>query len=129
MKAREGHWSDFIFNSPLYSLESRVFHCIWTFSYFGQNGQQALVIPLLPVVGSQMFKASPWFLDFLNSGPHPWVASILTHQAIFPVPTFFLIKIYLFDVCEFSVTVFGHTRRGHQIPLQMVVSRHVVAGN
>jgi hypothetical protein len=29
-------------------------------------------------------------------------------------------------VCEY--TVFRHTRRGHQIPLQMVVSHHVVAG-
>jgi len=26
-------------------------------------------------------------------------------------------------------TVFRHTRKGHQIPLQMVVSHHVVAGN
>jgi len=29
---------------------------------------------------------------------------------------------------EYNVTVFRHTRRGHQIPLQMVVSHHVVAG-
>jgi hypothetical protein len=37
---------------------------------------------------------------------------------------------YLFDVCEYTVTVFRHTRRGHQIQmLQMVVSHHVVAGN
>jgi hypothetical protein len=31
-------------------------------------------------------------------------------------------------VCLF-VAVFRHTRRGHQIPLQMVMSHHVVAGN
>ena len=37
--------------------------------------------------------------------------------------------IYLFNVCEYSVAVFRHTRRGHWIPLQMVVSHHVVAGN
>jgi hypothetical protein len=30
---------------------------------------------------------------------------------------------------EYTVAVFRHTRRGHQIPLQMVVSHHVVAGN
>jgi hypothetical protein len=29
----------------------------------------------------------------------------------------------------YAVAVFRHTRRGHQIPLQMVVSHHVVAGN
>jgi hypothetical protein len=33
-----------------------------------------------------------------------------------------------FSVYEYTVPVFGHTRRGHQIPLQMVVSHHVVAG-
>ena len=36
-------------------------------------------------------------------------------------------KIYLFYVCEYTVTVFRHTRRGHQIPLQMAVSHYVVA--
>jgi hypothetical protein len=30
---------------------------------------------------------------------------------------------------EYTVAVFRHTRRGLQIPLQMVVSHHVVAGN
>jgi hypothetical protein len=28
-----------------------------------------------------------------------------------------------------ALAVFRHTGRGHQIPLQMVVSHHVVAGN
>jgi hypothetical protein len=32
-------------------------------------------------------------------------------------------------ICEYTVAVFRHTRRGHWIPLQMVVSHHVVAGN
>jgi hypothetical protein len=32
-------------------------------------------------------------------------------------------------VCEHTVTVFRHTGRGHQIPLQVVVSHHVVAEN
>jgi hypothetical protein len=46
--------------------------------------------------------------------------------------SFFLLKIYLFvylfNVYDYTVAVFRHTRRGHQIPLQMVVSHHVVAG-
>ena len=29
---------------------------------------------------------------------------------------------------EYTVAAFRHTRRGHQIPLQIVVSHHVVAG-
>ena len=37
--------------------------------------------------------------------------------------------LYLFYVYEYTVAVFRHTRRRHQIPLQMVVSHHVVAGN
>jgi hypothetical protein len=40
-----------------------------------------------------------------------------------------IIKIYLFYVCEYTAVLFRHTRRGHQIPLQMVVSHLVVAGN
>ena len=40
----------------------------------------------------------------------------------------FFVKIYLFYVYEFTVNVYRHTRRGHQIPLQMAVSHHVVAG-
>jgi hypothetical protein len=39
---------------------------------------------------------------------------------------FIYLFIHLFIVCEYTVAVF---RRGHQIPLQMVVSHHVVAGN
>jgi hypothetical protein len=41
----------------------------------------------------------------------------------------YLFIFYLFNVCEYTVALFRHTRRGHQIPLQMVVSHHVVAGN
>ena len=35
----------------------------------------------------------------------------------------------LFVAYEYTILVFRHTRRGHQIPLQIVVSHHVVAGN
>jgi len=41
----------------------------------------------------------------------------------------FFFKKYLSYVCEYTVAVFRYTRRGHRIPLQMVVSQHVVAGN
>jgi hypothetical protein len=34
----------------------------------------------------------------------------------------------LFIVCKYTVAVFRHTRRGHQISFQVVVSHHVVAG-
>ena len=44
-------------------------------------------------------------------------------------PGFLKTFIYLFNVFEYTVTLFRNTRRGHQIPLQMVVSYHVVAGN
>jgi hypothetical protein len=40
----------------------------------------------------------------------------------------FKIFIYLFYLYEYTVTFFRHTKRGHRIPLQMVVSYHVVAG-
>jgi hypothetical protein len=39
------------------------------------------------------------------------------------------LKNYLFYVYEYTVAVLNHTRRVHQILLQMVVSHHVVAGN
>jgi hypothetical protein len=42
---------------------------------------------------------------------------------------FVYLFIYLFNVYEYTVTLFRHTRRGHLIPLQIVLSHHVVAGN
>jgi hypothetical protein len=36
--------------------------------------------------------------------------------------------IYLFTICKYTVAVFRHPRRGHQISLQRVVNHHVVAG-
>jgi hypothetical protein len=41
----------------------------------------------------------------------------------------FFKKIYLFYICKYTVAVFRHTRRGHWISLQMVVSHHVGTGN
>jgi hypothetical protein len=43
--------------------------------------------------------------------------------------TFKKINYYLFYVYEYTIAIFRHTRRGNWIPLQMVVSHHVVAGN
>jgi hypothetical protein len=37
-------------------------------------------------------------------------------------------KNYLFIICKYTVAVFRHSRRGHQISLRMVVSHHVFAG-
>jgi hypothetical protein len=36
--------------------------------------------------------------------------------------------VYLFFY-KYTDAIFRHTRRGHLIPLQIVVSHHVVAGN
>jgi len=47
---------------------------------------------------------------------------------VFVVVIVVVFKIYLFYVYEYTVSVFRHTRRGHLIPLQMVVSHHVTAG-
>jgi hypothetical protein len=41
--------------------------------------------------------------------------------------SFFFLK-DLFIICKYTVAVFRHTRRGHQISSGMVVSHHVVAG-
>ena len=43
--------------------------------------------------------------------------------------SFYKRVIYLFYVYEYTVAIFRHTRRGHQIPLRMVVSHHVSAEN
>jgi hypothetical protein len=42
---------------------------------------------------------------------------------------FYIIFLNLFIItCKYTVAVFRHTRRGHQISLQVVVNHHVVAG-
>jgi hypothetical protein len=40
----------------------------------------------------------------------------------------FFLKILFIIIIKYTVAVFRHTRRGHQISIQMVVSHHVVAG-
>jgi hypothetical protein len=63
-------------------------------------------------------------LDDLNSTPSTNIVEEENHFIFFS-----FLKIYLFHVCEYTVAVFRHTRRGNRIPLQMVVSHHVDAGN
>jgi hypothetical protein len=41
---------------------------------------------------------------------------------------FSFLKDLFIIICKYTVAVFRHTRRGHQISLQMVVSHHVVVG-
>ena len=62
-------------------------------------------------------------LFFLTLGIEPRVLAILGKDV-----TSELRFICLFYVYEYTVAVFRHTRRGHQTPLQMVVSHQVVAG-
>jgi hypothetical protein len=42
---------------------------------------------------------------------------------------FVFFKTYLLYVYEYTVAVFRHTRKGYQIPLEMVVSHHMGARN
>jgi hypothetical protein len=42
---------------------------------------------------------------------------------------FVCLRSCLFYIYEYTVIIFRYTRRGHQIPLQIAVSHHVVAGN
>jgi len=71
----------------------------------------------------------PWFFGFEMI----WLLSPdIPPQMQNPV-LFFSLGIFLFynlfHIYEYTVAVFRHTRRGHRIPLHMVVSHHVVSGN
>jgi hypothetical protein len=57
-----------------------------------------------------------------------WTLSSM-YLTLFLLFDFSFLKIYLFYLYEYTVAVFRHTRRGHQIPLQIVVSHHVIGGN
>ena len=46
-----------------------------------------------------------------------------------PFNMLFFKKLNLFYVYAYTVAVFRHTKRGHQIPLHMVKSHHIVAWN
>jgi quinol-cytochrome oxidoreductase complex cytochrome b subunit len=59
----------------------------------------------------------------------PKVPYVILKECFVVVIVVFLKKIYLFYLYEYTVAVFRHTRRVHGIPLQIVVSHHVVAWN
>jgi hypothetical protein len=68
-------------------------------------------------------------------GVHPHAQETWNNFLLLPPPPsfsssfFFLKKSYLFIIIyKYIVAVFRHIKRRHQIPLQMVVSHHVVAG-
>jgi hypothetical protein len=62
-------------------------------------------------------QAKPWVTHFQNCS----VTDIYDSAFLF-------LKNILFIICKYTVAVFRHSRRGHQISLLMVVSHHVVAG-
>jgi hypothetical protein len=41
---------------------------------------------------------------------------------------FFKDLFIIYFICKYTIAVFRHIRRGHQMSLRMVVSHHVVAG-
>ena len=59
----------------------------------------------------------------LNSGPSK-------EQSVLSLSFFFFLNFFIcLILCEYTVIVFRHTKRGHRIPLQITVKHHVVAGN
>jgi len=77
--------------------------------------------------------ASIWYFSLRAFSSLPWCtlkASIKTSAfgVTGPLSSFFSFFKDLFIIYEYTVAVFRHIRRGHQISLQMVVSHHVVAG-
>jgi len=71
-------------------------------------------------------------LSGMQRSTHPSAGITDAHQHsqdVFNI--FFFLKRFIYCILStlYTVAVFMHTRRGHQIPLQMVVSHHVVAGN
>jgi hypothetical protein len=76
--------------------------------------------------GLQSSEGSIVALDFVCCEPPDVSAGSRTCLLFLFLLVFF---IYLFYICEFTVALFRHTRKGYWIPLQMIVSHHVVAGN
>jgi hypothetical protein len=75
-----------------------------------------------------------WDCRELNRGPFLWLSIVNYLKAALDPDIISCLEakiprhgFYLFILCKY--TVFRHTRRGHGIPLQMVVSHHVVSGN
>jgi hypothetical protein len=77
-----------------------------------------------PAPSSSLAKTTPQLLQH-----HFWDSTLKLFPAT--VSSYSLLTIYIcifFITCKYIVAVFRHTRRVHQIPLQMAMSHHVVAG-
>jgi phage shock protein PspC (stress-responsive transcriptional regulator) len=78
-----------------------------------------------------------WFSDYSCEGPGSyfkydptWIHVLLANVVFFYPASYNVVFFFFKDLCitcKYTVAVFRHTRRGHQISLQMVVSHHVVA--
>ena len=111
--------------SPLLSLPLSFLCCYHCCSF--ETGSLYLALTVLELL------SRPGWLRIHNNipasvSPHPPVLRLKVCATMpGPVRLFFsFFKISLFYVCEYTVAVFRHNRRGHHIPLQMVVSHHVV---
>jgi hypothetical protein len=107
-----------VLTSCLESREPQFFiktKCKQSGPYLGTNSTVGTPTSLLSV---SLCLLAPRFIS---------VWSVLLSSPPPPQPT--LPKHLFMIICKYTVAVFRYTRRGHQIPLQMVVSHHVVAGN
>ena len=88
----------------------------------------------LPSANLQILQASGiiqvflFFLNCLLADNHSRDFSSQTNGPPSVLWLSLLYFIYLFYVYKYNIDLFRHTRKGHQIPLQVVVSHHVVAG-
>ena len=70
------------------------------------------------------------YWDTVSLSSPGWPATHYVAQAAANSFFFFFKRIInLFYLYEYTVAVFRHTKRGHQISLQLVVSHHMAAGN
>ena len=109
----------FIMFLAIYKFISLVYCQVWTFCQPAYMYTICCLLPSEVRIGNQVpedvWEPPCWCLES--------ILSLLQEQA--SALNFFLFCIYVFD---YTVALFRHTWRGHWIPLQMVVSHHVVAG-
>jgi hypothetical protein len=84
--------------------------------------------PVLQELSARILKAQAEHAATPPEVPALLPCAVLTFL-LFVFFGFCLLKfVCLFIICKYTVAVFRHPRRGHQIPLRMVLSHHVVAG-
>jgi len=67
-----------------------------------------------------MWKRNPYFMK---------IGVIFVWGLLVTLSSFFFFKdLFIYFVYKYTVAIFRHSRRGHRILSQMVVSHHVVAG-